>query len=194
MNILMLYNYAPGTTALYLERALRKYCTVRTCGPSSIAGAHQDIPLKGSYVRIDKLYKSLSNNWQVDVFIMVDSAYTFYLKGINSLPIPTVFYAIDTHLAFRFHKTIASLFDLVFVAQKEFVEPLRKSGCENVFWLPLACDPDIHHHYDLPKIYDVCFIGSLNSQRKSLLKRLSHKFKVYQGYRPYNEVAKFYSQ
>jgi spore maturation protein CgeB len=125
---------------------------------------------------------------------MIDSGHTFYPRGITALPIPTIFYAIDTHLAFFSHQAVASLFDLVFVAQKEFVEPLKRTGCKNVFWLPLACDSEIHRRYDLPKIYDVCFLGSLYPQRKQLLKRLSCKFKVYQGYKLFNELTRFYSQ
>src|SRR4030042_3575915 len=114
MNILLLYNFTPGTTAWYLEQALRKYHNVKTCGTCSKGYSYHDIQLQGPSVRLDEIYRKLCSEWQADVFMMVDSACTFYLKGISRLPIPTVFYAIDTYSAFQSHKALGRLFDLVF--------------------------------------------------------------------------------
>jgi hypothetical protein len=194
VKLLLFYYYSTGTTAWYLEKALRKQHEVKTCGPQIKKSSHHDIVLDGGYARLDNIFKTLSKRWRPDLFMMVDSGYPLYPQGISSLPIPTVFYAIDTHVSLYPYKVMAELFDIVFVAQKESVADIRAAVRKRVSWLPLACDPQIHKHYDLPKKYDICFLGGMYPERMKLLEKLSRRFNLYKGYVSLEEMSKIYSQ
>ena len=52
-------------------------------------------------------------------------------------------------------------FDLVFAAQRDGAEQLRRAGIASAAWLPLACDPEIHRKHDVAKQYDVAFVGNV---------------------------------
>ena len=40
-----------------------------------------------------------------------------------------------------------------------FTGRTRAAGIESAVWLPLACDPDVHRKHDVPKPYDISFVG-----------------------------------
>lgn len=196
MKILMFYYYAPGTTAWYLEQSFRKLYDVKTCGPQARGMFHHDVPLEGGELNakavIEGLYRD--RQWKPDIFIMVDSGYTLYPRGIHAIAMPTIFYAIDTHVMLSRYKFLAPIFDFVFIAQKEYVERIKKAHARYAIWLPLACDPDVHKSYNLPKIYDICFIGHQEGGRKRLLERLARRFNLYTGFVKYTEMTRIYSQ
>ena len=52
-------------------------------------------------------------------------------------------------------------FDLVFAAQRDGAERLRRAGIASATWLPLACDPEIHRKHEVAKQYDVAFVGNV---------------------------------
>ena len=196
MKILMFYYYSPETTAAYFEQAFRRVHEVKTCGPQMPGALHHDIPLRNGALDIRTVLSQLRQqmHWQPDLFIMVDSAYTLYPRGIYALPIPTIFYAIDTHTVLSKYKSLAPIFDFVFVAQQEHVECLRKAGARYAIWLPLACDPNVHKRYNLAKTYDICFLGHQEGARKRLLERLARRFNLHTGFVDYTEMTYTYSQ
>lgn len=74
---------------------------------------------------------------------------------------PAVFYAIDTHLKkpYKKIKNQARHYDVVFCAQKDGADRLRRELKIDAQWVPLGCDPDVHKKLDIPKIYDIGFVG-----------------------------------
>ena len=51
--------------------------------------------------------------------------------------------------------------DWTFCAQRDEAARMRAEGVPNVFWLPLACDPETHRRIPfVGKEYDICFVGS----------------------------------
>ena len=64
---------------------------------------------------------------------------------------PGAWWAIDTHLDFAWCREKAHGFDLVFAAQRDGAEELRREGIASATWLPLACDPEIHGKHDVAK-------------------------------------------
>ncbi|MDP6925243.1 MAG: glycosyltransferase [Candidatus Scalindua sp.] len=74
-------------------------------------------------------------------------------------------------------------FDVVFVAHKPSVEMFKEKGVENVFWVPPACDPEIHGKKTDEKLYDIGFVGTLNpefnSQRVHRFNELKQRFHTY---------------
>lgn len=194
-NILMNYVSNPITTAAYFEKSFRKKNNVITCGPKitdeDIQGwdlgqikkrvKAQDIPCAHD-VDIKALVSSMSQDQYPDFYLWIDTGINTIPKNLDLLDIPKACYLIDAHIGLNRHLPIASHFDFVFVAQKEYVPCFKKAGCRRVFWLPLACDPGIHKNIKMEKLYDVGFVGSITPahiRRKRLLDALSEKYRVH---------------
>jgi glycosyltransferase involved in cell wall biosynthesis len=136
-----------------------------------------------------------------DLYLWIDPAGRYFPPGIEDLPIPTACYLVDVHLG-TWRQQVARLFDAVFVAQKDYVGSFRRVvGHDQIYWLPLAAAPDVHRQLDLPKIYDVGFVGNIalahrNTPRARRLKLLADRFSSNDFYRQYTpeEVGQVYSQ
>lgn len=207
LNILMSYTSNPQTTAAYMEKGLRKKHEVITYGP--VIGddtlnawnmekikervKEHDIPYSTS--DMGEVVRNLPQGWSPDLFLWVESGVWFQLDGIKSLSCPTACYLIDTHLHTDRHIEIAKEFDYVFIAQQEYIPRFKKAGIERVFWLPLACDPEIHGKKTKEKLYDIGFVGSLTDPRRiDLLDRLKQSFNVYYERCFLEQMAEVFSQ
>lgn len=78
------------------------------------------------------------------------------------------------------------VFDIVFTYSAASIEPLKRLGCNDVVWLPLAGDPAMHHPAHVNEhersVYqaDIAFIGGWRPEREAALARLSsRKLKVW---------------
>lgn len=205
------------TTAAFLERALAKICNlisihfdIRVWLPDSV-GLYAEGVIRRLGVRIPiDLSKWIPPgiNKKIDLFLVVDPIrLPFNLKSFRGI---TAYYAIDGNnpLTFDGHFRFAKVdeYDYVFVASKNDPERYRKRGCKNVYWLPLACDPDFHKRYIVPLRYDVCFVGEVEWQgrkiikgidydaRKRLINLLKRKFNTYVGKHYLHDMALTYSQ
>lgn len=209
-NILMSYVSYPATTAFYIERALRKHHNVITCGdtitPEIIRNWNleelkweikpQDISC-GASTRLSEIMKYLPRGWTPDLYLWVETGISGFPEDLDTLSIPKVCYLIDTHLNLSKHQETARHFDFVFLAQREYVERVRSAGNPNVYWLPLACDPEIHGKKETEKKYDVGFVGSVTPshvRRKLLLDRIGKHFNLYVDRKFMDEMAMVFSQ
>ena len=79
----------------------------------------------------------------------------------------------------KLHRWIEKDSDAIFVALKSYLSFFKHRPA---VWLPFACDPDVHSKHDLPKAYDVVFIGNVDPRvypdRVRLLDALSKKIKI----------------
>ncbi|MFQ5730916.1 MAG: glycosyltransferase [Planctomycetaceae bacterium] len=142
----------PETTGFYCRRALGELVAVEHFLPSEIGTIPRD---------------------DFDLFVNVDDGLDY--RWPTALR-PSIFWAIDTHLAFERTLARAGDFDLVFAAQKDGAESLCQAGIDAT-WLPLACDPAVHNRHDVPKQHDVCFIGNvIGTERERLVRLLQHRF------------------
>lgn len=158
MRIALIYNKeTEATTACYIERVMKKmgmdYVHFWTQDSSHIP---QGFDL---YFRIDH------GDYKYDI--------------PDSLR-PAVFYAIDTHLEkpYRKIKKQAGHYDIIFCAHRDGARRLRKEIKADTQWIPVACDPEIHRKLDLPKAYDIGFVGreGKKSVRKKRLKILKERY------------------
>lgn len=94
-----------------------------------------------------------------DVVIEIDGYGSFHLTGYRSLGIPTAYWAIDSHINLDFQRNIAPDFDYIFVAQKDYMNSFRQVA-DDVSWLPLAVDPEIHRRFTVDKQFDIGYVGS----------------------------------
>lgn len=192
-NIILSYTSYPVTAASYLHRALGAKHNILTVGarltPDIIrawdlhglkeeAGIH-DIHTPDLTVDAEFMLERLPDDMNPDFFLWVETGLGKSPAGLGKLHIPKAAYFIDTHLHMARHIEAAKDFDAVFLAQRAYIPEFKKRGIANVFWLPLACDPDIHGMRGMDKKYDVGFVGSMGDPRRvALLQTLAEKVDV----------------
>jgi hypothetical protein len=192
LTIYLCYGYAPYTTAVYFEKAFKELGhRVYYVGPPYRSRSGFEVNADVSALIRDGMPEP-------DLLLFIETGRPFFPNGIEFLSCPTACYLIDVHISFEIRERYAPFFDYVFVAQKDYVELFRKSGYENTFWLPLACDPDIHMKCNETKIYDVGFVGKLirGSKREVFLNRIARICRVndFRRYYPKEEIAEVYSR
>ncbi|MEK9628989.1 MAG: glycosyltransferase [Nitrospinota bacterium] len=209
-NILMDFVSYPATTAHYLERALRKNHNVMTCGAQindeiiknwnlenlKWEVTPQDIP-RSNNTSLKEVLDQLPHGWNPDFYLWVETGLSGVPTDLKNHDLPKVCYLIDTHINYEKHVEIARNFDFVFLAQKSYVEKMEAEGIENVFWLPLACDPDIHGKVEVDKNWDVGFVGTIPqtwNRRKALLEKIGSSFDLNCERKFMEEMAEHYSQ
>ncbi|GJL78150.1 MAG: hypothetical protein NPINA01_11390 [Nitrospinaceae bacterium] len=209
-NILMNYVSYPVTTAHYLERALRKENNVVTAGAMitqeviqqwnleslSWEVTPQDIPC-GTSAPLSEMLTRLPKGWNPDLYLWVETGLGSVPPDLADHSIPKACYLIDSHIHFERHAEIARQFDFVFLAQQAYVEPMQAAGCRHVYWLPLACDPEIHGRQNGEEKHDVGFVGSVTPahvRRKKLLDRIGQHFSLHCDRKFMDEMAEVFSQ
>jgi hypothetical protein len=174
---LLHYGFHPGTTGEHFAAALER----RAGGTSlpSERGRHVTVALN-----------------DCDSYLWIESGIPSYPLDTGTVAVPTAGYLIDVHQHLPTSLLQAALFDLVFVAQRNFVARIRTvnpSAC----WLPLAAPSEF---LDLQRepAFEVGFVGQARpgSDRHRLLSRLSAEFSMNEWWRPHNvaEMADVYRQ
>src|SRR5579883_54223 len=194
LNVLIGYGYHPTTTATYLQRALERRTRATTFVGTSY-GARAGYAATGDIARLCAGLPDYPS-----LYLHIDSGHQFYFpRGLTNLTCPTACYLIDVHVQPKTHWKQAMFFDYAFSAQRTFVDVLRHLGHPRAYWLPLACDPEIHRRHDVPKRFDIGFVGSTSShyaRRAALLRRLEERFTLSDYKRSYTpeEMARVYSE
>jgi len=175
IKIALIFNYErKDTTGSYFKRVLEKsdhVCDHYWTRDAATIKADYDL-----YIRIDH------GDYKYDC--------PLYLR-------PQIFLAIDTHLKKPFKKIVrqARHYDFVMCVHKNSIRPLKRNGVK-AEWLPVACDPDIHKRLNVPKKYDVGFVGTdgKKSPRKVLLDEIGKKYpNSFLDKAPYTEMSEIYS-
>jgi sulfur carrier protein ThiS len=120
MIVLVFDKSYPCTTGQYVKKALEKL------GYNTIVLLPEE---KNKIIEINP-----------DFVLAIDFA-THYILDVNYHP--KAIWLIDTHLSLICDEIMAKSFDIVFVAQKEDYEKLKKQF-KYIYWLPLAADLDYH--------------------------------------------------
>ncbi len=209
-NILMDFVSYPATTAHYLERALRQYHNVMTCGAQindeikkcwnlealNWEVTPQDIP-RGNSTPLKQVFDQLPHGWKPDFYFWLETGLGGIPTDLQNYDLPKVCYLIDTHINFDKHVEIAKNFNFIFLAQKAYITKMQDAGVNNVFWLPLACDPDIHGKVEKDKKWEVGFVGTIpevKNRRKDLLEKIGSRFNLKCDRKFMDEMAEHYSQ
>ena len=123
----------------------------------------------------------LPEGWVPDLVVGISDFGRPMSPGMNGLACPKVYLSIDTWQS-PIDYIDAMQYDFVFAAQREFVPRLRATGARRVEWLPLACNPDMHHPVDSDPRFDITFVGSafshVHAERRRLLEVLRKRFAV----------------
>ena len=82
--------------------------------------------------------------------------------GIEDVPAPRVYWAIDVHLNWYWQRWYARLFDAVLVAQKDWV-PLFTADGLPARWLPWGAEDVFLDAPDGPRDLDLAFVGTVDA-------------------------------
>lgn len=196
VRVCVLAQASPGTWVEHYVSAFRRACDTIVVGPAPEADALRswgrdqaahlvtpnDIPYDFEREDVD-LLSLLPTGWTPDLVVGIagiggDPLYS----RVAQLPCPTAFISTDTWQCLLDYRE-AVRYDLVFVAQREFIPHLRATGSRHVYWLPLACDPEVHHPVDRAPTHDIVFAGTTSApvyrERRRLLEALRGRFSLF---------------
>lgn len=192
-HVWLAYVSYPVTTAVYLERALRKVCRVTTVGPRIAQETIRTWSLEnmklpvlphdiqtGSTPDMQELWEQTEPEDRPDIYLWVESVNGYRPQNIPALPCIKACYLIDMHINLELHRDFAGQFDHAFVVHRQYVEQVGQLGPLS-HWLPVACDPNIHHGGNDVTPYDISFVGSIGAgtRRETLLTRLSEQLPLH---------------
>lgn len=181
MNILVIYPRLPWSVGYYCERSLRKKHHVEVFDLSQTINYETTFRLRNFWREtkgVDVFAALKQCKKEPDVIIEIDGSGSHHLKGYKKVKIPKAYWAIDSHVKLGFQKRIARDFDYVFVAQKDFLNSF-KGIADNVYWLPLAADPDVHKKFEVNKLFDIGYVGKTLSVEQ--LVRISRALSLIPG-------------
>lgn len=177
MNILVVASLTAPATANYLIGALRdaKH-EVFVC--SDVASPLVDQLVYGA---VDVARVCSRHGFTPELMLFIEGGtMRLFPTGLERLSCLTAWYGIDTHMDYAKHLRIGRLFDITFIAQKEFVEQLRADGLRQVLWLPLGFAPELMPSSMPTRTIDIAYVGSnnvaANPQRHLLLAALQREF------------------
>ncbi|MDP3089390.1 MAG: glycosyltransferase [Nitrospira sp.] len=157
------------------------------------AGYHRtaDIPLTRSLLDARSLLTQLPPHWYPDLIVLGDESTQPLVLGLETLPVPVVWYAIDSHIHANWHMHYAAAFDVILVAQKDWVPAYQLDGDrQHVSWMPLFCQGS--HDLGFAREIPLSFIGTLdaarNPDRVDLILRLQTQYPIVVQSGPYDEI------
>lgn len=145
-----------------------------------------DIKLSQVPIKLEEILRALPTNWNADFILLTDDSSYPLILNLEHAEIPLLWYAIDSHIHHGWQKAYASVFDFVFVAQKDFVHQyVRDSFRQVVSWLPLFASSIPSTPPQIPPVHSLSFVGklspSLNPDRIRLLQSIQNRHPIYLG-------------
>lgn len=152
-----------------------------------------DIPLTRSLLDARSLLGQLPPRWYPDLIVLGDESTQPLVLGLETLPVPVVWYAIDSHIHANWHIYYAAAFDVIFVAQKDWTPAYHLDGDrQHVSWMPLFCHQSNDRDLGLTREIPLSFIGTLNAARNpdrvNLIQRLQARYPIVVQSGPYHET------
>jgi hypothetical protein len=130
-----------------------------------------------------------------EAYLWVEAGARSYPLDLDRAPVPTAGYLIDVHRHLNLSLLQAALFDVVFIAQRDYLWKIKQVN-PNAFWLPLAA-PKCFLEMPRRDRFAVGFVGSLSqsAQRKGIVETLNCHFEMNNFRRRYSitEMAEVYS-
>jgi len=130
---------------------------------------------------INQQFKSIALHKKPDIIIVTGGHRIMpeTIKTLKGKNIEIILWTIDAPIDFQPIIDVARHYDHVFCQGTEAIELLEKTGIKGARWIPMACDPDLHHPVALTDkdfselSHDVVFVGSYYPNRAELFSRLT---------------------
>ena len=183
------------TTGVSIYRSLQRVADVMVISdtdeiPSTVRSS------RGA--QIEELIRDVG--FDPDLLLFVEGgSMRLFPRNVQLLSCPTAWYGIDTHMDIEKHLAYARMFKQTYVAQREYVSVLKDNSSHNSEWLPLAFDTDLAPYEATDLVYDVSFVGSLDSrihpERTKLIERLDNLgLRTFFGRTTATEMYRIYAQ
>lgn len=139
------------------------------------------------YDRISKEYgTSRMNDMLREIVYIYHPDYLFYnhfldiidhdlIREISELPTNTIIWLSDDHWRYEELRPIWSLFDYIVTTDYVGYKKRKEEGLKNVILSQWATNPSMYKRLDLPKIYDVSFLGMPYGNRAKVIGALRKK-------------------
>lgn len=192
-KILLISSLMPGATAIYLIRELRSM----GCVLAVISDIDHECVTDVLYGVVDLPGWIGRSGFQPDAVLFIEGGTRrVFPSGMEHLDCPTAWFGIDTHMHTELHIRTARLFDISFLAQREFL-PLFAAG--EAYWLPLAADPALYPGEQPERDLDVAYVGSdnrrLHPERALLLDAIRARYsRVFLGKADSTRIGEIYSR
>lgn len=157
---------------------------------------HLNINLGMYFLDIETILRILPEGFVPDWILFHDNSCPLSIIGLEHCPIPMALYSVDTHHHCLLHSYLADTFDVVFVAQSDFITFFQGRRAY-VEWLPLWASREIEPSEE--KKHGAIFVGtmnrSLNPERVQFFEELSKitEIEIFQGdyahYFPYCSIV-----
>ncbi|QOX80332.1 glycosyltransferase [Trichlorobacter lovleyi] len=207
MKIWLAYVNYPITTAVYIRRALLQAGhQVTTIGPRLPEEAIELWQLQNMLLPLDPLdidtsftpkmaeiWEATPANERPDLYLWVESVAGYQPQNLDAVSCPKACWLIDTHYHLQPALARARDYDYIFIAQLVDLQEFREIY-PHTYWLPLACDPEIHGRQNMSKRFDIGFVGSMNRRREEMLDYLAQKFTVHRERSFWTDMARTFSE
>jgi hypothetical protein len=111
-----------------------------------------------AFVQIERVFKLLP--FRPEIVIIHDNSAPLTITGLESCPVPTVFYSVDTQHHAYLHKYFSLMFDHTFVAEKDYLPEFHEIG-RHPDWLPLWASRYVEASSN--KKHGAVFVGTLDA-------------------------------
>lgn len=207
MNIWLAYVNYPITTAVYLKRALLQAGhQVTSIGPPLPVEAipmwgleNMKLPLAPQDIDTSftpdmaAIWDATPVHERPDLYLWVESINSYCPQNLDALTCTKACYLIDTHYHLKAALEVATPFEYVFIAQLIDLDAFRAIKPQT-YWLPLACDPEIHGRQEVQKKHDIGFVGGINNRRTEMLDYLAEHFTVHRERAFWTDMARIFSE
>jgi spore maturation protein CgeB len=93
----------------------------------------------------------------------------------NELPTKSIVWLADDHWRYEETRPVWELFNLVATTDKNGYEKRKKEGFSNVVLSQWGCNHFLYKNLNLPKIYDVSFVGRCYGERQEFVETLKRQ-------------------
>ncbi len=195
MHIAISYSYSLNYQNQYLENGLRALGhTVTFIGPPTAQKSGYD-----PRASLPEVFATLQP--APDLYLCIDPSVRYFPPGIEELPVPTLCWLGDIHIG-TWRQQVARFFDFVLLPHQDYLPEYQAAvGHKQLAWLPLYMPPSIQPQADLPRSFDVAFVGNIvrahrKTQRAQRLQLLEQRYTVNDWHRLYTqaELSRIYSQ
>ena len=90
----------------------------------------------------------------------------------NELPTKTIIWLSDDHWRYEETRPIWELFNLIVTTDRKGYEKRMEKGFSNIFLSQWGCNHFLYKNLNLPKIYDVSFVGRCYGKRQEFVEML----------------------
>ena len=172
------YDYGDKTAGLSFEH-YNFYHTLLHMGYSIIYFDYDRIKQKYGIEKMSEMLREAVYYYHPDILFYFNFhdwiEHSVWKEISNELPTRTIIWLADDHWRYEETKPIWELFNLVVTTDKNGYEKRKKEGFSNVVLSQWGCNHFLYKNLNLPKIYDVSFVGRCYGERQEFVEKLKRQ-------------------